>query len=174
MKDKKFIISETPMSNLKTYQFTGIYGETDLKSLSPWVQPDGGWPNWSPAFSDVTEESYNANPKAYELRVQIYNWAYIEKLKLEGKYLQPYVINITLQHNPSFDNSTTFGTNEEVQELAYSNVVKGVMNLLSPLPKTGTPLESYRMIFLDSSVQMGEPLPPEKMVHTRDFNKENL
>lgn len=114
-----------PMSDLKTYQFKGIYGTTDLWAEDPWLTDYGNWPTFHAHFG-FTEADYTLDPAGYAKRVRNRNETYISELKANGKYGTEYIVDITLKHNPLFDDTKI------------------------PIPTAGVkvPLESYRMLFI--------------------------
>jgi hypothetical protein len=104
----------------RTYTGKGIYGVTDLWAEDPWNTDFGNWPTFYGHF-DVTEEEYDKDPTGYAKRVRTHNKTYISELKANGKYNTEYTFDISMVHNPIFDE-----------------------------PGEGRVLESYRMVFLDS------------------------
>lgn len=122
-----------PKNPITTYvsqiQYTG---KDDLKSIYPYYTDE-----WSRTYSpdrDVpwTEQEYLANPHGYREEIRQLNEDYIAELWRTKRYLEPYVIRTSLMYNPLFDNA----------RVAW--------------PEQKLPLESYRMIFLDSSEYDGE------------------
>lgn len=81
-----------------------------------------GWMSITQGFEDIADNQEAIYEESK--RRCIANIDYIEKLKAEGKYGEEYEINIYLHPHPIFD---------------------------TPTNKGGPPLESYRMIFLDTS-----------------------
>lgn len=105
-------------------------GKDDLKSLYPYAHDE-----WSRTYSpdiDWTEEQYLANPAGYREQIRQDNEDYIAELYRTKKYLEPYVTRMSIMYNPLFDGPRSFP------------------------PGQKNPLESYRMIFLDTSGYDGE------------------
>lgn len=110
--------------NMTTYKAHFTHGVDDMMSENPWFSNEYTWePIWSPGFKDVTKEMYEADPQAYVKRVQEYNENKIKQLKADGLYLKPYIINVSMMHNPEYDD---------------------------PKVEFKGGLESYRMVFLDN------------------------
>lgn len=113
-----------------TYVTPLLYrGKDDLKSIYPYYDDE-----WSHTYSpdkDVprTEQEYLANPRLYELKIAELNMAYIDRFKGTMRYLEPYVIWIGIMRNPWFDD---------------------------PKVPIGGPLESHRIVFLDTEDFDGE------------------
>jgi len=82
------------------YKWNGKKGFDDLKDINPYY---GEWGYFSPAFEDVTEESYKNDVEGYQARVERWNTDYIENLKQQGKYGEVYTIPFNMKKTDLFD-----------------------------------------------------------------------
>lgn len=127
-----------------TYKMPIQYkGKDDLKSTYPYISTE-----WETTFSPdikVDEQWYLLHIKEYEAMIRKANEEYIEQLKKEGKYLEPYQQEITLKHNELFDNPKY---------------------VVSVDPYRKEPLESYSMYLI------GKDGTTEMLKKKDNFNKE--
>lgn len=96
-------------------------GDTSVSNNIEDYKASGGWMSF--IFDNIDINDQNAINEE-SIRRYNSNMDYIEKLKREGRYGQEYEISVNLHPHPSFD---------------------------TPTNKGGPSLESYRMVFIDTS-----------------------
>lgn len=106
---------------MEQFKITKHYGKDDLISEYPYSGDDWGH-YYTPYFTEVTEEQYKSDPKAYSDRVKSLNEAYIKKLKEKDEYLKPYILTFNFTSLPEFDDPPASNLNQWQIAIPMGNV----------------------------------------------------